>query len=139
MSKTSVQSLSPSDPELFRIALRVLGGVALWAGARGVVVGAREVPDPGVITASVDSEYRFYAAWYPVIGAGLVSAAREAEIDRRIVRGLASGLGLAVLGRVLSMRSLGRPAGSQLALLAAEVVLALGLPPWHRRAFPREQ
>ena len=111
-----------------------LGSVATVAGARGVLVGAAENPGPTDVAANVDSEYRFYAAWYHVIGLFLLREARSPTIDRSAVQLCAGGFGVAATGRLLSMRKLGRPHPSQLALLVVEVLIALGLPPWHRRS-----
>jgi hypothetical protein len=134
MPRTNVRL--DGNPALFRSMLRGLGTLAVFAGSRGVLLGAREVPHPGAITASLDSEYRFYASWYPIVGLAVLDAARQPSVDRRFMRLIAAGVGLAAAGRILSLRTVGRPARSQLALLAAEVGVATVILPWHRRAFP---
>ena len=137
MSKTNVRAVDiAKSGEGYRAAMRVLGVVATLAGTRGLLVGSREVPDPGAVTASVDSEYRFYAAWYPVLGITILRGARQPVIDAAMVRAVAAGLGLAAAGRALSIRALGRPARSQMVLLGIEAVLSGALVPLHRRAFP---
>ncbi|HEX2578742.1 MAG TPA: DUF4345 family protein [Aquihabitans sp.] len=123
--------LGVEDPRTFRAAVAAMGSIATVAGTRGLLRGAREVPDPGRVTASVDSEYRFYATWYAIQGAALLAAATRTDVDRSVVRATAAGLGLGAAARALSLRSLGRPHPSQVALLAVEAVLAAILVPWH--------
>ena len=104
--------------------MRSLGAVAAIAGARGVVLGAREVSGSAPVPAAVDSEYRFYAAWYLVTGLSVASGATSQD-----ARFLSAGLWTAAAGRVLSLRQVGRPTRGQLALLAVETVLPFVLLP----------
>ena len=62
-----------------QLVLSALGAVATAAGARGMVEGAAEVVDAGSYSSNVDSEYRFYAAWYHIAGLVLLRAARRPE------------------------------------------------------------
>ena len=114
--------------------MAALGSVATVAGARGVLLGATETPGTTEVGPTVDSEYRFYAAWYHVVGLFLLRAARSTEVDRSAVQLCAGGFGVAAAGRLLSIRNVGRPHASQLALLMLEIVIAAGLPTWHRRS-----
>jgi hypothetical protein len=113
--------------------LAVIGGVATLAGANGVLRGAAEVFGGGPVSARVDSEYRFYASWYPVFGVLLLRAARQPENERLIVRAGAAGFLLAAGGRLLSIRKLGPPNALQKTLLGLEVVLPVVIVPWQER------
>ena len=114
--------------------MRLLGVTALAAGARGLLIGAREVSDAPAVEASVDSEYRFYAAWYPMLGIALLTEADRGSTDGRLIRFVAAGLGLAATGRAVSIRTVGWPHRSQVGLLALEAALAAALPRWFERA-----
>ena len=105
--------------------------VALFAGARAVVLGARELPGVSSVAPSIDSEYRFYASWYPLIGLALVRTARNQSVDEVVVPGVCGGLLIAAAARTVSLRTVGRPHRSQLALMAIEYALPAVLLPWH--------
>jgi peptidoglycan/LPS O-acetylase OafA/YrhL len=108
-----------------RLARRLdltMGAVAVAAGASGLARGAAEVFGSRDASTNVDSEYRFYAAWYLV--AGVLALTRPPE-DRRGQAAFAAGFGTAALGRILSIRSRGWPHPFQRFLLAVEVVLPL--------------
>ena len=120
-----------------QVALGALGGVAAAMGARGVLRGAAEVPGGGPVSASVDSEYRFYAAWYHVIGLLLFRAARDPEAGSPVVRATAGGLLVAACARVLSLRRHGRPHPSQVVLMALEFAIPAVLLPWHASVVAR--
>jgi hypothetical protein len=117
-----------------RAVLTAIGGVATVAGARAVVQGAAEAPGGGRFSAEVDSEYRFYGAWYHVFGLLMLRAARRPHGDATMVRACAFGFLVAASGRALSMRSRGRPHPSQVALMAVELAVPAVLLPWHARA-----
>jgi hypothetical protein len=112
--------------------LAALGAVATVAGANGVVRGAAEVSGGGPVSAAVDSEYRFYAAWYPVFGVLLLRAARAPEDEAPIVRAAAAGSLTAASGRLLSWRVRGQPNRLQQVLLGLEIVIAAVVVPWQR-------
>lgn len=135
--------MRPTSRQLLQATVATMGAVATVAGARGVLQGAAEVPDPGTPTASVDSEYRFYAAWYHVTGLLLLRAARRPEDATTVVRAAGAALLLAASGRVMSIRRHGRPHRSQLALTAIEFALPPVLVPWQahvaRAAQPRSR
>src|SRR5215207_5196764 len=69
--------------------LTAIGAVATFEGARGVVQGTHQVVAGGPVSANVDSEYRFYSAWYAVLGVLLLGAARRPERETRLVRACA--------------------------------------------------
>lgn len=116
-----------------QILLSVIGAVATGAGGRGVVRGSAEVLGGGAGSPSVDSEYRFYAAWYAVFGVLLLGAARRPEESASVVRACGAGFFLAACGRLLSMRALGPPHRSQKVLTAIELVIPAVVVPWQRR------
>lgn len=107
--------------------LKAIGGIATLAGARGVVVGAAEIPGRPSVSANVDSEYRFYAAWYLVFGLHLLRATRRQSFDRALAQACAGGFGAAAVGRMVSAWRLGPPSRGQQILLAVELVIVLWL------------
>jgi hypothetical protein len=113
--------------------LTALGAVATFEGVRGVVQGAAQVVAGGPVSANVDSEYRFYSAWFAVMGVLLLGAARRPEHETRLVRAAAGGCLLGASGRAISTRTAGRPHPTQWALMAIEFALAAVLVPWQAR------
>ncbi len=73
-----------------QLALTVIGAVAVVFGGLGVARGAAGVLEGGKVSANVDSELRFFASWYAVLGALLLRAARRPETDGAIVRAFAA-------------------------------------------------
>ena len=114
-------------------ALRAMAVVAMTMGASGVVRGTREVVNGGRVSANVDSEYRFYAAWYHVFGVLLWRAARRPEAETTLARACGAGLFIAACGRALSLRTHGHPHWSQRVLMAIEFVLPAVVLPWQAR------
>ena len=114
--------------------LTAIGGVAALAGASGVLRGAAEVVGGGPVSARVDSEYRFYAAWYAVFGVLALRAARDPERHSVLVQATSAGFATAALGRALSWRRLGPPNTLQKALLAIELAIPTVIIPWQAAA-----
>ena len=109
--------------------LRTAGTVALGAALQQVRTGVRGVR--GVesrhvagLPASLDSELRFYAAWYAAAGVLMHQAAASPRLDRQISPLLSGAWSLAAFSRVLSMRSVGRPSPLFLVLTAVEFAVA---------------
>ncbi len=121
------------DEDALALVLRALGVVATSAGARGVLRGPGEVSGLDHVPAAVDSEYRFYAAWYLVAGVAVLHVGKDPAAQRRAVRLVHLGLWTAAAGRVLSLRHRGLPGRGQLVLLGVEVALPLVLSPWQGR------
>jgi hypothetical protein len=110
----------------------VFGGVGVAKGTAGVLGSAGA-------GASVDSEFRFFAAWYAVVGSLALRAASRPEEHAQAVRTLSAGFGLASIGRLLSWRRVGRPHGLFALLTALEAAIAAVLVPWQRRLERRYQ
>ncbi len=120
--------------------LRVLASVAVVFGLQGVAKGVAGVrgaaPDldgTRVGVRSVDSELRFFAAWYALAGVLLFRAAKRPESETVTVRGVSVAVWLAAVGRLLSIRSLGRPHPLFVALLGVELVVPAIALPWQAR------
>jgi hypothetical protein len=113
--------------------LAAIGTVATVEGLRGVLQGARQVIDGGPVSANVDSEYRFYSAFYAATGALLLDAARHPERGGPVVRAAAGGFLAAASGRALSARTAGPPHPTQRALMLVEFALPAILLPWQSR------
>ena len=113
-----------------QVVMTIIGVVAVTAGAFSVIAGVRSVAGAADATASVDSELRFYAAWYVVAGVLAFRAARRVEAEATIVRLIAAGFFLAGCGRVVSLVAVGRPHAVALVLMVIELALPFVLIPW---------
>jgi hypothetical protein len=69
----------------------------------------------------LESELRFYSAFYVAYGLLVVRTARRTQLDPAAVRALAGTLFLAGLGRAGAWLTVGRPHPFQQALLAIEL------------------
>jgi hypothetical protein len=108
-----------------RRALRAIfytgGVVATAAGLHTVIIGGKSLPNEGVANPSVESELRFYAAFYVAYGIALLRVAPRADREPAAVRSLAGALFLAGLARAGGWLAIGRPHRVQLALLGIEL------------------
>jgi hypothetical protein len=113
-----------------QVFLAVLGTVALSFGLLTMLVGASNIPGGNDVSASVDSELRFHAAWYAVIGALLLMSIRRVESATTIVRAVGIGAFLAGCSRIISIVVIGRPATTYLVLMGIELALPFVVVPW---------
>lgn len=118
------------DEASIKRVLLVTGSAATVFGALGVVRGIDDVrgrsrqhrrPGDDRWLANVDSEFRFFAAWYAAVGTQTVRAGLPAAPGRRDVRWVGAAWLASAIGRALSIRSRGRPHVLYLVLMGVEV------------------
>lgn len=97
------------------------GAVATAAGLHTVVAGGRSIIGQGPANAAVESELRFYSAFYAAYGVAMLRAAPRADRDAAAVRALAGALFLAGAARAAAWRAVGTPTPLQRALLIVEL------------------
>jgi hypothetical protein len=114
--------------------LGIIGGVATVAGLSSVVQGAGGVLQGGKVSANVDSEFRFYATWYAVLGVLVLRAARHPESEATVVRACGAGFFLAGCSRILSATSVGEPHKFFKVLTGIELAIPALIIPWQNRA-----
>ena len=107
-----------------------LGSVALVAGLTTVVLGVDSIIGAESVSATVDSEMRFYAVWYAGAGLFLLRSAPRVESDRTIIRAIAGLIFIAGCARGLSWLVLGRPHTVAVVLMVIELVLPFVILPW---------
>jgi len=115
-------------------ALYTGGAVATTAGLHTVVAGARSVP--GVeqpAAASLESELRFYGAFYTAYGLAVLRIAPRADRDASGVRAVAGTLFLAGVARAGGWLAAGRPHPVQRALLAIELAAPPAIAVWQSK------
>jgi hypothetical protein len=88
-------------------------------------VGGRSVPGEGPANAALESEIRFYGAFYAAYGLAVLRVAPRADEDPAAVRAVAGTVFLAGLARAGGWLAVGKPNPLQRVLLAIE----LGAPP----------
>jgi hypothetical protein len=110
--------------------LTVIGAGSVAFGLLGVLKGGDGVIDGGPVSANVDSEIRFFSAWYAVLGVLVLRAARRPESETIAVRACGGGFLLAAVGRMLSRRAAGAPAPLFQVLTAAEFAIPAVIVPW---------
>ena len=108
-----------------RATLFVGGLVASAAGLHSMIAGGRSVPGGGRASPELESELRYYAAFYFAYGVALLQVAPRADSDTPAVRAIAAALFAAGMARAGGWLAAGRPHRLQIALLAIE----LGAPP----------
>ena len=111
----------PQEHRRRRRLLQMGGAVATCAGLHTLVAGGRSVPPWRHADATVESELRFYSAFYVAYGLLVFRAAGRADPDAPAVRALAAPLFLGGLGRVGAWLTVGKPHPLQQALLAIEL------------------
>jgi len=119
--------------ENLRRTLRVLAVVPIMAGIATVLFGSDIIPGGGRPGASVESELRFYGAWWIGAGLFLLSLAPRIEERGRELQAFAALLALGAVGRVIALVDDGRPHAQFLVLLGVEIVVAGVLVAWQRR------
>jgi hypothetical protein len=85
----------------------------------------------------MESELRFYGAFYVAYGLVALGAAPRADRNPGTVRALAGALFLAGLARVGGWLAVGRPHRAQLALLAVELAGPPSIVAWQARLADR--
>lgn len=113
-----------------QLVLTLLGAVALVAGALGVLAGADLVPGVERVAPSVDSEMRFFAAWYATAGVVVLLSVPRVEASKAVVRVVSAAVFVAGCGRLLSWATVGKPHGGLVVLMVIELALPLVLIPW---------
>ena len=116
-----------------RAVVYVGGAVAIAAGLDTVVRGARSIPGRQVANAAVESELRFYAAFYVAYGVAVLRVAPRADRDTAAVRALAGALLLAGLARAGGWLAAGRPEPLQRGLLTIELAAPPLVTAWQSR------
>ena len=116
-----------------RAVFYVGGAVATTAGLHTVIGGARSLPGRQRANPSVESELRFYAAFYVAYGLAALRVAPRADRETAAVRALAGALFLAGLARAGGWLAAGRPHRLQLALLVVELAAPPVIVGWQTR------
>lgn len=97
------------------------GAVATSAGLHTLLGGGKSFPPWRHAGAMVESELRFYAAFYVAYGLLVFRTAGRVDRDPPAVHALAAALFLAGLGRAGAWLTVGKPHPLQRALLAIEL------------------
>jgi hypothetical protein len=120
-----------------RRALRAVVGaggiVATAAGLHTVIAGARSVPGDHEADAAVESELRFYSAFYVAYGLAALRIAPRADRDAAAVRALLGPLFLAGLARGGAWLAVGKPDRLQRGLLGIELAAPPLIAAWQAR------
>ena len=97
------------------------GAVATAAGLHSMLAGARSIPGRPVAGPEVDSEIRYYGAFYCAFGLAALRVAPSAERRPAAVRTLAGVVLAGGLARAGGWAASGRPHPGQVALLGVEL------------------
>ncbi|MEX2458298.1 MAG: DUF4345 domain-containing protein [Actinomycetota bacterium] len=111
-------------------ALTLLGLVAVVFGSLSVLFGGELVLGAGTVSPSLDSELRYYAAWYVAAGVVALRAARSVETEGRTIRALSAALFTGGCGWVISLIVVGTPHPVSLLLMGPELGLPILLVLW---------
>ena len=114
-----------------QVVVAILGTVALVFGLETVLFGA--APILGVVSdvpPSVDSELRFYAAWYAGAGALLLWTVPRIESAGIVIRAVCTVVFIAGAARLLSLVTVGKPHALYLVLMGIELAIPIVLIPW---------
>jgi hypothetical protein len=113
-----------------QIVLRILGAVAFILGSLTVVIGGDSVVGGGDVSPTIDSELRFYAAWYAAAGVVLLRTAPRVESAGPTIRFFCVVLFICGIARLLSLITVGTPHPIALVLMILEFVIPALIIPW---------
>src|SRR5918992_1894616 len=113
-----------------QVLLTIVGCVALVAGAVTLLFGAASIVGVEEPTPAVDSEMRFFAAWYTAAGVVLLRAIPNVERQAFLIRGIAVVSFVAGCARGVSWIVVGEPPGVAKLLMVIELALPFVIIPW---------
>lgn len=113
--------------------LLVLSAIPLVTGLATVAFGSAIVPGDNAAGASVESELRFFAAYWAAVGVALAWVARDLERRATELRWVLGAIFLGGTGRALAWADAGRPHELFVVLMAIELLLPPAVLAWHRR------
>ena len=116
-----------------RGTVKVLAIVPVATGLSSVVLGSDVIPRGEATTPSVESELRFYSAFWVGFGVYLWWLADRVEARGAELRVACAILVLGAAGRALAIAEAGRPHAWFLVLMALEVLIPAVLVPWQAR------
>jgi hypothetical protein len=124
---------SDSSRRAFRGLFYAVGAVATAAGLHTVIAGGRSVAGEDTANPAIESELRFYSAFYVAYGLAALRVAPRADSDTAAARALAGALFLGGLARAGGWLAAGRPHEMQRGLLALELAGPPAVVAWQSR------
>ena len=118
---------------VLRAVFYVGGVIETTAGLHTVIAGAKSIPAQELANPSVESELRFYAAFYAAYGLVALRIAPRVDRDATAVRAFAGALFLAGLARAGGWLAVGPPHRRQRGLLVIELAAPPLIVLWQAR------
>ena len=115
-----------------RLVLAVAGMIPTATGIASMTRGTSIVRDAGPVPPSVDSEHRYFAAFWTALGPVLWHTAVHPDQHRARIDAISATVFAGGVARLLSARQVGRPQPVYLGLAAAELVLPVAMTGWQR-------
>lgn len=128
-----MNSVLDREDRRWRWVLRLGGAVAATAGGHTAVAGGRSFPPWQRHDSMIESELRYYSAFYAAYGVALIAAAADDRLEPRRATALALPLFAGGVARGLAWRDAGPPHALQRALLAIELAAPAVFVGWRRR------
>jgi hypothetical protein len=113
-----------------QIALTLLGSVAFVFGALSVLFGVDLISGSYDPMPNVDSELRFFSAWYAAAGLILLRAAPRVGSQHNVILAILATFFVAGCARLLSLITVGTPDTRFVVLMVVEMALPVLILPW---------
>lgn len=111
-----------TSQRLLQALLTVVGLVAVATGLFAVLTGAAGMPGENEASASVESELRFFAAFWFAYGVVALRTAPRVGVETTVVRALALALFVAGMARAAAWIAVGRPHALFVGLMIVELI-----------------
>ncbi len=106
------------------------GAVAAVSGFLSLAFGSAVQPEAGSVSPSMESELRYYAAWYVVVGVLALRTVPRIASETATIRILCAGLFAGGAARAVAASQVGTPPPILVFLMVIELVLPLVVIPW---------
>ena len=113
-----------------QVVVGLFGVVAVVSGLATILLGGDSVVGAPTPPPTIDSELRYYSAWYVVAGVLALRSVPLIESETTVIRILFGGLLLGGCARLLSLAAVGRPHSFFLILLGLELLTPVVVIPW---------
>ena len=125
--------------QLLQGLLVAVGVTPIATGIYAVLTGTDGIPGDAAASANIDSELRFFAAFWIAYGVAALRVAAQVERQTLAVRALALVLFAGGIARVVAWIASGRPDALFLVLLALELLIPPLMVSWQSRVARQRQ